>query len=529
MDSRDSLSVKLKALTGFRVLFITILLGTFTLFNIGQAVFPYPDTVFKLIIFLYAATIVYLFLLGRVPGRILAYAQHIVDVFFVMMLLYLTGGIESWFSFLLIVVVISAAMVTDKRAGFVMAIVSSLLYGLMIDLQFYGVLPIPYTEALYEKDFLFNIFSLFLALFVCAYLTGYLASRLEGATTKLEKKAVDLRDLTLFNREVIENIPSGLVTTDIAGRVLLFNMAAKAITGLGSEAAIGEEIQNIFPFLKESWKTNVRMEGDIPCDGRKKTIGITISGMKNAAGALTGYIAIFQDLTQIKSMMEEIRLKEKLAAIGELSANMAHEIRNPLASLRGSIDMLQKASLSPAQRESLMNIALSEMDRLNRIITDFLTYSRPSKPVPERIDLTLLLNSSLELVGKSAPEGVAIRAGGFEPIFVTADPQMLQQIFLNLCLNAFDAMPGGGALTVSSAKNGDSAQILFKDSGGGIAAENRDKIFFPFFTTKKTGTGLGLSIAMRLAQDHGGTIHVESNPGEGSTFKLLLPLSDEPA
>jgi len=522
MRERDPLKEKLKALIAFRIFIVTALLGSFILFRIGLAVSPARNPVFHFISVLYFLNIIYILLLPRVKPVLMAYTQFVIDVVSIIFLIHLTGGIESWFSFLLILVVIGAGITLSKRAGIVMASLSSILYGMLMEYQFYGLAG-PFSPGLGERDFIYNIFSNFLALFVSAYLTGYISSRLEKTTLHLEKKALDFRELAVFNKEVVENVPSGLVTTDLEGRVLFFNKAAETITGRTRTEAVGEDIHNIFPFLGDLDQIHARAEGTISAGEEKKVIGITVTRMQNGGGEDIGYIAIFQDLTQIKSMQEEIRRKEKWAAIGELSANIAHEIRNPLASLRGSIEMLKNARLSPPQRESLMQIALSEMDRLNRIITDFLTYSRPTRPEPQGIELNQLLRGTCDLLAKSVPENINVDRDFRGMINLNADPQRLQQVFLNLGLNAFEAMPGGGTLRIESVKNGRFAEVRFTDTGCGIPPENREKIFFPFFTTKDTGTGLGLSIAMRIVEDHGGGIRVRTGP-EGSAFSVLLPL-----
>jgi two-component system sensor histidine kinase PilS (NtrC family) len=518
-----SLRKRLRYLIAYRLLFVTVLLGSFTLFEIGHWAFSYGDSVFRLIVFLYSLTILYLFLLPRVNPSLFAYAQAAVDVLSAIALIYFTGGIESWFSFVLIVVVIAAGIVSGRKAGYLAAALGGILYGLMLDLQYYGVLDIPYSAVFMEKDFLYVIFSNIMALFLCAYLTGYLVARLERATRKYEEKLSDYRELSLFTREVVESVPSGLLTADPGGRILFFNRAAESITGVEKADAVGESMEKIFPFLKgEAIET--RAEGTIQSSGSVKTVGITLTRMKNPRRGSAGFIGIFQDLTEIKNIQKEMRRREKWAAIGELSASIAHEIRNPLASLRGSVEMLKSPQLSPGQKESLMDIALAETDRLNKVITDFLVYSRPARCEMEEFDLDELVATTAELLGKSAPPGIRIQHRVRGGIRLTADPRQLQQVFFNLALNAFESMGGGGgALTIESFGNGRHAGVRFSDTGPGIPAENLEKIFFPFFTTKDSGTGLGLSIAMRIAEDHGGAIKAESAPGRGSSFIVLLP------
>jgi len=525
MSEREPLRGKIKALIAFRVFIVTVLLGSFILFKIGIEIFPARTSVFHFISAVYGLSILYIVLLPRVKPLLMAYAQLVIDVFAVITLVHLTGGIESWFSFLLILVVIGAGIIINKRAGILIASLSSILYGMLLEYQYYGLAGAP-GPGLVERDFIYNIFSNVLALFVSAYLTGYISSRLEKTTRNLEEKVLDFRELSVFNEEVVENVPSGLVTTDLAGKILFFNRAAETITGKGRNDVIGEDIHAIFSFLGDLDRVHARAEGTISAGNEKKIIGTTVSSMRNGEGQGIGYIAIFQDLTQIKGMQEEIRRKEKWAAIGELSANIAHEIRNPLASLRGSIEMLKNARLSPPQRDSLMQIAVSEMDRLNRIITDFLTYSRPTRPEPQGIELNQLLKGTCDLLAKSVPANIKLDLDLPGSISLNADPQRLQQVFFNLALNAFEAMPGGGTLRIESARNGRFTEVRFMDTGCGIPAENREKIFFPFFTTKDTGTGLGLSIAMRIVEDHGGTIKLRTGP-EGSAFSIFLPTEGE--
>ena len=522
MGKTDPHMSKIKALIAFRAFFVTVLLGSFAFFSIGNGAFPYPKAVFNLIEVLYGLTIIYALLLQRAKPKPFAYVQVVLDVFAALALIYFTGGIESWFSFLLILIVIASGTVIDKRAAFVTASLSSILYGAMLDLQYWRMIPVPYGLVLYEKDFLYNIFSNIVALYVCAYLTGQLSSSLERTSLTLEKRLTDFRKLSVFNKEVAENMPSGLMTTDAEGRILSLNRAGEAITGLDRAVEEDIRIQSIFPFIKDLNKPFERAEGEM--SGGKKTIGLTISAMKTAQGEPTGYICIFSDLTEIKKMQQEMQLRQKWAAIGELSANIAHEIRNPLASLRGAVEMLHRGGTSREQQESLMLMVLAEADRLNRIITDFLMYSRPAKNEPVPVELDMLLKGTLEILGKSAPAGVEIRPD-IEPMRVMADPGRLQQVFYNLVLNAFDAMSGGGILRVSGRKEGGVARITFADTGQGILPKDAEKVFFPFFTTKDSGTGLGLSIALRIMEDHGGDIRFKSDPGRRTEFCVTLPVN----
>jgi two-component system sensor histidine kinase PilS (NtrC family) len=523
----SALFKRLKALIVLRAFFVTLLLGTFLVFEIGLYRFPNPGAILYIIVPLYLLSIIYGVLLYRVKNlSAFAYFQLSVDALSAIVLIFLTGGVESWFSFIMLLTVIASAITLNKKAGFISATICSILYGLMIDLQFYRVIPLAYDLSVREKDFLYNIFSHITSLYLTAYLTGYMSSRLEKTSKRLEEKDSDLKDLTFFNRELIEGLPSGLLTTDLSGKILIFNRAAENITATTQSSAAGKNIADVFPFIRYPIEIQ-RTEGKIIHNGNYRTIGLTISASKDSSGHKTGYICIFQDITELKNLEAELKHKETLAAIGELSANMAHEIRNPLASLKGSIEMLKEGTLTKDHGEKLMNIALSEMDRLNKIITDFLTYSRPRSPEFFRFDLHAMLDEIIELIRSAAmnTENVSIRkefGGGRE---IVADQQKMRQVFLNLGMNALESMPDGGELVISTRKVKNTVIVSVEDSGTGIAGENLKEIFYPFFTTKDKGTGLGLSIAYRIIEEHNGKISVKSTPGHGTTFEVVLPLA----
>lgn len=520
---------KLRVLIFFRVFFVTLLLGSFSFFNIGHYKITFPQGVIYLIISIYFLSIVYLVLLKRIKNLYLfAYTQLVTDAIGEIILIYFTGGIGSWFTSIMLLTVMASPIVLDKRAGYTIATILSILYGSMLDLQYYGIIDLPYSSPLREKDFLYNIFTHITALYLTAYLTGYLVSRLEKTTRKLEEKDVDLQDLTLFNRELIESLPSGLITTDREGRIMIFNKAAESITGLNRTNVSGRSIKELFPFLTLPYQVQ-RKEATININGNERIVGLTTSETINSEGQKTGYICVFQDITHLKRLEAELTYKRTLATIGELSANMAHEIRNPLASLKGAIEMLREGKISKEQSEKLMNIALNEMDRLNKIITDFLMYSRPSPPVFTSFDLHGLLGETIAmaLTGSSNQNSISIKKGFNGDLFITGDPNKLRQVFLNLTINAIEAMVNGGELKVSTMVQDGYVDIRFEDSGVGIPPENLEKIFYPFYTTKDWGTGLGLSIVYRIIQEHKGNIRVDSTPGKGTIFELELPLYHE--
>jgi two-component system, NtrC family, sensor histidine kinase PilS len=530
MSSEDSegLKKKIKALITFRVIFITFFFGS-TFFFWGFRKFPFLYSLSYLIILLYGASIIYAFLLGKVRNLVaFAYAQLISDVVFEILLIYFSGGIDSGFSFTLIISILAASIVLNKKAGFITATVSSILYGMLINLQFYGVLPLTKDSSAEANEYFYKIFIHIIFFYLTAYLSGYLSSRLEKTEQKLEEKDIDIRDLEFFNQEVIESLPSGLFTTDVTGTVLMFNRAAERITGIKRDSVIGRSIDSVLPYFTFPF-TEGRKEETITANGIQKIIGLTISALAGLAESAKGFIVVFQDLTKIKHLELEIQQKEKWAAIGELSSNIAHEIRNPLASLKGSIQMLRENAISENYKDRLMEIALQEMDRLNRIITDFLMYSRPSPPELQKFDVHDLLDSTVDLLTATEHDGgrVVIKKDYSGTITVNADPQKIRQVFWNLGLNAMEAMPESGELLISTQNEDAEVEIVFKDTGSGIEESTVKKIFYPFFTTKEQGTGLGLAIAYRIVEEHKGRITVESASGIGTTFRVILPKADE--
>ncbi|MEW6002443.1 MAG: ATP-binding protein [Nitrospirota bacterium] len=524
-----TLKIRIKALIAFRAVLITLLLGSAFLFSAGYKKFPHIHALSYLIICLYALTILYSLLLERIKNLLaFAYTQLMLDIFFATILVGITGGMGSWFSFTYILSIISSSIILNKRAGYITATLSSILYGTLVNLQFYSLLAITSDSVIIENTgYPYNIFVHIIFFYLTAYLSGYLSSRLEKTTQKLEEKDSNLRDLELFNKEVIESLPSGLFTTDISGAVVIFNRAAERIMGIKKENIIGQRIDSVLTFFKFPFD-NGRREKTITVNGIKKIIGFSISSLSDISGSNRGFIGIFQDLTKLKQLEAEMKQKEKWAAIGELSSNIAHEIRNPLASLKGSVEMLRENEIPQNQKNRLMEIALNEMERLDHIITDFLTYSRPTPPEFSRFDIHNILDETIELL-KNVEQNrgnVFIKKDYSGKLEVNADPQKMRQVFWNLGINALDAMPEGGELIVNTRDTQNAVEITFRDFGVGINKKDSEKIFYPFFTTKEHGTGLGLSIAYRIIEEHEGRINVDSSPGAGTTFEVILPKTD---
>jgi len=537
---------------GLRISIVTLFLGSSLLLQIGfgrdlSAIHSF----YFLIGATYLLTVVYgLFLYHVKPSYLYSFAtiQIALDLIFETVLVFVTGGVQSPFSFLYLISVFSSGMILSRKGGVGAAAMASLFYGGLIDLQFYEILPPLISSSLTGKETFYILFLNIIAFFLVGYASGGVSEKLKKAGEALLKKDQGLTELKGYHEHIVHSMSSGLLTTDLEGRLTSFNRAAEDISGYRLEEIKGKLCWEVLDLekLKEvfSGPRNIRLPHrfDGECHRKDKTkllLGVTVSDLRSK-GKSTGIIGIFQDLTQIREMEEEIKRKEKLATIGEMAAGMAHEIRNPLASLSGSMQVLSQEPLLNDEQKTLMQIALRETERLDSIITVFLRYAKPSPPKRKTCDLQNLLLETLDFF-KQAPEYQENIEVLFEhensALTASIDPDQMRQVFWNLSINAVQAMPHGGVLRVTAQKkNGIDGkmdgpeetaspflQVLFQDSGSGIEPVNLEKIFYPFFTTKDRGSGLGLAIVHRIIEDHGGKIEVDSRLGKGTTFKILLP------
>jgi two-component system sensor histidine kinase PilS (NtrC family) len=376
-------------------------------------------------------------------------------------------------------------------------------------------------------------------------LVGLLASRLSDRHTsgeKLLEAKKTLAKLKVQHERIIESIRSGLITTDLAGDIFTFNAAAAEITGYSAGDMIGQPIIQLLGEIESQIATSAlktdplehpsRFETDLTTpDGMFVRIGYTITPLISETGEKSGLIVTFQDLTEIRRMEESVRRKDRLAAVGRVAAGLAHEIRNPLGAMRGAIQVMQTNTPPESANASLMEIVMRESDRLNKIITNFLSYARPrvnnfsELDVREAIDETfLLLKHSPDV--KDSHKLVYLRPD--DKIMISADPTQLKQIFWNLSRNAMSAMPEGGILTVTTERDAnDRVRITFSDTGCGMTPEQVEKLFEPFAESTTGGTGLGLSIVYQIVRDHNGSINVRSLKDHGSSIVVELPTEPE--
>ncbi len=545
----QGLRARLLAMMVLRVVFAIAFLGTTTWFQLKSADFASPgfNPLYFIVLSVGVLTILYALLINRVKDlRRFTYIQITIDVALITAIVYITGGIESYLATMYLLSVIGSSILLGRNGGFYGASVSSIAYGVLVDMDFYHVLPESY-KVLHSAvepawaDLLTTVSTNILAFFTVAYLTGYLSERTAKIERKLEKKKIDFARLEALNRKIVDNITSGIMTIDNRGRITSFNHMAERITGFTLKEVYYRPVDEVFPELLKGVKNNHepghRLEGTFRTrSGRELYLGFSIS---HGNGEDLETIVIFQDLTRFKAMEEKLRRDEKLKALGALSAGIAHEIRNPLASISGSIQVLRDNLDVGGENRKLMEIVLRETERLNSLITDFLLFAKPVHRQGTSFEINALINETLE-VFKNCPEakGIEIERNLTGEIYIEGDERQMGQVFWNLFINAAHAMPDGGRLVVrstpvdivdepSGARTGPcgpGVEISVSDTGRGIKREDLDRIFDPFFSTSDTGTGLGLALVHRIIESHGGSIRVKSEPGRGAEFTITMPV-----
>jgi two-component system, NtrC family, sensor histidine kinase PilS len=543
---------KLLWLIGVRAAAITVLLGSAILIQIKSPGSLPIDPFFFLIGLTYALTMIYAVLLKRAEQhRWLIDLQLAGDALIVSAIVHLTGGVASYFSSLYTLPIIAAATIQSWRGGLMVASLSSLVFGAIVGAQYSGapILPVvlgaqtlpPHRVALFTVGL--NVFGFF----AVAGLSGYLAEGLRRADAQLEHASNQLADLQAFSQHIIDSLTSGLATTDNTGRLITFNRAAEAISGVRVNTAIGRHAGDVLQLppacasafgdsnrRRSVWRVDY---GFTRGDGRQIEIGLATAPLVTPRGE-TGFLLTFQDVTQTKKLEREARVQQRLAAVGEMAAGIAHEIRNPLASMSGSIQILRQELPLTEEQSQLMDIVLRESDRLNDTIRSFLAYARPQRAATARVDVRQVITDTARLLQNSSElteaHEIAVNVPEFDVAY-QADEGQIRQVVWNLATNGLRAMPTGGQLRLSVEqvpREGDAAGevvIEVEDQGVGIPPEELDGIFQPFRGAFIRGTGLGLSIVHRIVSDYGGDVKVTSQTGRGTTVTVKLPINAAPA
>lgn len=516
------LTRKLTWLAAFRVGVTTLLL---IFLGVRRALVPSELTTadqlaFAVIGVVYVMTLVYAVALRRgIAGTRAAYVQVLGDVVLASSVVFLTGAGESPFTFVYSVAVVAAAILLYQRGALIAAVSSALAFAsvvLAVQLQL-GVDPLD-SHVLPTGRLAFVLASNAIAQISIGMLAGYLSRQLAAAGGRLKAGQERIEQLVDVQNLILAAMPSGLLTCDANGRVTFLNAAGEAILGRIS-GDWGTDVEELLPGMRTIHAGVKRAELKVPTPAGERTLGLTVAPLDQTAGST---LVVFQDLSELRRAEEQLRTVDHLASLGKFSAQLAHEIRNPLASMRGAAQMLGDEAGGETRSARLSRILIREADRLHELVEDFLKFARPPPPKLETLDLGRLISEIVEML-KADPlaRGVTLEVVS-GPILGLGDPAQLQQVVINLVRNALAAVGPGGKVKVFAAERNGRPEIRVWDSAGRIPPSELTRIFEPFYSTRQGGTGLGLSTAHTIVRSHGGEISVRSNPGEGTEFVVAL-------
>jgi two-component system sensor histidine kinase PilS (NtrC family) len=544
---RAALQEKLEWLMLARLIVVTIILGSALAFNITESKSlssPEYLGLTGLIILTYLATLGYVawVRLGYDLGR-LSLIQLLADVFVVAGVISLTGGVESIFTFLFLLIIFSGANVQGRRGAIMVASASSIALGMVATVQFTAapwlVELLPVLRLHGERVPVYVMLVHLVAFYSVAFLSGYLTEKLGQVGSELERRQLDLRALRALNDDIIRSVDSGLIALDDRGRILFANEAADKITGQPLTAMVFHRLSDRLPQLMgaaerlltsgERYRESLALPQS---DHTMRFVALSLSPLRNAVGDPSGFILLLEDVTEIRELQEVVSRQQQLATLGNLAAAIAHEIRNPLAAISGSTEMLRMSAKLDDEDGQLLEIVLREVDRLNGLIKEFLDYARPRSIHLRRTDITQLVREIVVLFSQDTSvvqqTVLAIHADGVDQSWVFLDPDRIRQVLWNLLRNACEACGPSGQVDIrvsgSRLDRVPAVTVVIEDNGPGMPAGVIEKVFEPFFTTKTAGTGLGLATSHRVVGEHGGMLRAQNRAEGGARFMLTLPV-----
>lgn len=531
-DKEHLLLNRLKWVSFYRVVIAFISLILLIYWKSKLDIIPESLYFIATLIFIFSVSIVYGLVISRIKTPfILIIVQLVIDILVISFVVISTGGVESPFIFFYVFVILEGGIFFSKKGAYLASFVNILVVGTIFLLQYYSVYPINkllISRIIYSAYDLFYSFSILtLEFLVLGLLVGFLTSETKKILENLEESEARVYDLEYLKTAILTSINDGLIVFGEDSVSYINEPAKNVFSKIGNTNNV-DTFNRIFKdevqIIKKEQKT-LRFERAIPVDtGEVLWLNCALSPLMSHENKMIGILLSFQDLTQVKMMEESLRINDKFAFIGKLSTVIAHEIRNPLASLKGSIEFLRENMVIDDENRRVFEIVTREIDRLNKFITDFLSYSRNIELNISKIYLKNLLQEIwYELMFSfENKEMFSFNYEGDDAVVINGDPNQIRQVFLNLFINSVQAIQskkGSGSINVVAKETSDSVTIIFEDDGGGIEEQYITKVFDPFFTTKNGGTGLGLAIVYKIMQEHGGKIIV-TNGENGAKFIL---------
>ena len=547
----EGIDTRLRWLMLSRVAIVTFLLIVTTFIKFQKTeIFPEKALIslYALCAITYFLSLAYLLLLKFVKkNRLNIYIQALTDVALITFLVYITGGISSIYSVFYPLVIIYSVLFLEKRGGLIIASASGILYGLLLDLEYYGIIHPINAIAVHEyalgAGYVFSrIFIHLLSFYIIGLLASFVVEQERKVRTLLAEKETAFDQLDLLHRSIIESVETGIMTINLQGRIKSFNRAAEEITGFTFADMENRNIVEVFPGFAQvqekvkgnddKYSSKDRYNIEFARDNNNKLIlSCLVSTLKGSTGKRIGDIVIFQDITSLIEMEEALEKSKRLAIIGEMAAGLAHEMRNPLASLSGSIQILKRDLQLNAVDEKLMHIILRGKDQLDHVIKDFLLLARPAPGYRETVFIKDIIEGVIESI-QYLPDwnnDIRVRLELSDNLSIYANRTEIREVVWNLVINAVQSMPEGGELSVVTRKiydgaNGESLEMQVSDTGYGVDEKCLDRIFEPFFTTKERGTGLGLAIVNRIIEGYTGKILIRRGIEKGTICTVSLPL-----
>ena len=515
--SPEPLFRKLVWLTLFRLVEVTVLLGATAFSRWGSDTWSGAASLYWLISSTYVVSLGFALLLRHRRWLVpIAFAEVAVDVTIAAWVVALTGYEDSAFVFMFLLAIVNGGILLYRTGALWGAALSLALY-----VPMYAVGPARGMP----RDRLLSGFIHVGAFVATAALSSYLAEQLRRTGERLQEREGDLAAITALHESIVQSLGSGLLTMDPLGSITFLNSAGEQITGLRLDAIAGQPASRWFPPFEPGAG---RSETDfVNAAGDRRCLGFARFPLVARGGREIGSAVIFQDLTEFRAMEVELQRSQRLADLGRVAAGLAHELRNPLASIAGSIELLRATQGLRHEDVRLMDIVLREAARLEQLVAAFLAFSRPSPPRPRRVDLDRVLAEALEVFANDPAAAAISIERSLLPTIAWCDPDQARQVFWNLLANAAHAAAGaatGGTVRVACWTDAERAVCTVEDDGPGIAPADFKHLFTPFFTTKAGGTGLGLATIQRIVDAHRGTVSVSSEPGRGARFTVRFPV-----